>query len=99
MAYLTRISRCNFSAPQRAELLSGPYTGPFVVPGGANGKGCSGNRVRVYFRYQGELCREPFNGDATPDNIAQAERLVGMIEYEIKAGTFSYAATSPTRPG
>lgn len=64
----------------------------------AKGVEVRGNRVRVYFRYQGELCREPFNGDATPDNIAQAERLVGMIEYEIKAGTFSYARHFPDSP-
>jgi integrase len=64
----------------------------------AKGVEVRGNRVRVYFRYQGELCREPFNGDATPENIAQAERLVGMIEYEIKAGTFSYARHFPDSP-
>lgn len=64
----------------------------------AKGVEVRGNRVRVYFRFQGELCREPFNGDATPENIAQAERLVGMIEYEIKAGTFSYARHFPDSP-
>ncbi|AVO55769.1 Arm DNA-binding domain-containing protein [Ectopseudomonas mendocina] len=64
----------------------------------AKGVEVRGNRVRVYFRYQGELCREPFNGDATPENVAQAERLVGMIEYEIKAGTFSYARHFPDSP-
>ncbi|MFI7864521.1 Arm DNA-binding domain-containing protein [Ectopseudomonas khazarica] len=64
----------------------------------AHGVEVRGNRVRVYFRYEGELCREPFNGDATPANIAQAERLVGMIEYEIKAGTFSYARHFPNSP-
>jgi integrase len=57
----------------------------------ADGVEVRGNRVRVYFRYQGELCREAMPGDASPENIAQAERLVGMINYEIKAGTFSYA--------
>lgn len=64
----------------------------------ADGVEVRGNRVRVYFRYEGELCREPIPGDATPDNIAQAERLVGMINYEIKAGTFSYARHFPDSP-
>src|SRR5690606_29858550 len=64
----------------------------------AKGVEVRGNRVRVYSRYQGDLCREPLNGDATPENIAQAERLVGMIEYEIKAGTFSYARHFPDSP-
>lgn len=64
----------------------------------ADGVEVRGNRVRVYFRYEGELCREPIPGDATPENIAQAERLVGMINYEIKAGTFSYARHFPDSP-
>src|SRR3990167_1688916 len=57
-----------------------------------------GNRVRVYFRHEGELCREALPGDASPENIAQAERLVGIINYEIKAGTFSYARHFPYSP-
>lgn len=64
----------------------------------ADGVEVRGNRVRVYFRYQGELCREAMPGDASPENIAQAERLVGMIHYEIKAGTFSYARHFPNSP-
>ncbi len=64
----------------------------------ADGVEVRGNRVRVYFRYEGELCREPIPGDATPENIAQAERLVGIINYEIKAGTFSYARHFPDSP-
>ena len=43
----------------------------------ADGVEVRGNRVRVYFRYQGELCREPVKGEATPANIANAHRLVG----------------------
>lgn len=57
-----------------------------------------GNRVRVYFRYEGELCREPVPGAATAECVAQAERLAGMIRYEIKAGTFSYARHFPDSP-
>lgn len=64
----------------------------------ADGVEVRGNRVRVYFRYEGELCREPFPGSATPENIAQAARLAGMINYEIKAGTFSYARHFPDSP-
>jgi integrase len=64
----------------------------------ADGVEVRGNRLRVYFRYDGELCREPFPGDATEENKAQAERLVGMINYEIKAGTFSYARHFPDSP-
>lgn len=64
----------------------------------ADGVEVRGKTVRVYFRFEGELCREPFPGKATPENIAQAERLVGMINYEIKAGTFSYARHFPDSP-
>lgn len=54
-----------------------------------------GNSLRVYFRYQGELCREPFPGDASPANIEHASRLAGLIRHEIKHGTFSYARHFP----
>ncbi|OWJ92705.1 site-specific integrase [Pseudomonas sp. A46] len=57
-----------------------------------------GNNVRIYFRYQGELCREAIPGPATPENIANAERIVGVINYEIEAGTFSYARHFPNSP-
>ena len=99
------------SARESPPLLLGPATGRFcswpvdwaiplyrVGTQMADGVEVRGNRVRVYFRYEGELCREPFPGEATPDNIAQAERLVGMINYEIKAGTFSYARHFPDSP-
>ncbi|WP_282338534.1 DUF3596 domain-containing protein [Pseudomonas sp. PS02288] len=64
----------------------------------ADGIEVRGNSVRVYFRYQGELCREAIPGDATPENLQNAERLVGIINYEIKAGTFSYARHFPDSP-
>jgi len=64
----------------------------------ADGVEVRGNRVRVYFRYQGELCREAMPGDASPQNIANAERIAGTINYEIKAGTFSYARHFPESP-
>ncbi|HHN0676170.1 TPA: DUF3596 domain-containing protein, partial [Pseudomonas aeruginosa] len=34
----------------------------------ADGVEVRGNRIRIYFRYQGELCRESIPGDATPEN-------------------------------
>ncbi|MFJ3050881.1 Arm DNA-binding domain-containing protein [Pseudomonas nitroreducens] len=61
----------------------------------ADGVEVRGNRIRVYFRYQGELCREAVAGDATPENVANAERLAGIINYEIKHGTFSYSRHFP----
>ncbi|WP_095159156.1 Arm DNA-binding domain-containing protein [Pseudomonas sp. Irchel 3E13] len=64
----------------------------------ADGVEVRGNRVRVYFRYQGELCRETIPGDASPASVANAERLVGIINYEIQAGTFSYARHFPDSP-
>lgn len=64
----------------------------------AEGVEVRGNRVRVYFRFDGELCREAIPGDATAANIANAERLAGIINYEIKMGTFSYARHFPDSP-
>lgn len=64
----------------------------------ADGVEVRGNHVRVYFRYQGELCRETIPGDASPASVANAERLVGIINYEIQAGTFSYARHFPDSP-
>lgn len=64
----------------------------------ADGVEVRGNRVRVYFRFQGELCRELVPGIATPERIAHAERMVGTILYEIKEGTFSYARHFPDSP-
>lgn len=53
-----------------------------------------GKKVRVYFRYKGELCREPI-GNATPDNINRAQRLATIINLEIESGTFDYARHFP----
>ena len=64
----------------------------------ADGVEVRGNRVRVYFRYQGEVCREPVKGEATPANIANAHRLVGTINHEIQQGTFNYARHFPNSP-
>ncbi|AQZ95434.1 Arm DNA-binding domain-containing protein [Halopseudomonas phragmitis] len=64
----------------------------------ADGVEVRGNRIRIYFRYQGELCREPIPGEATQDNIDNAHRLVGMITFEIKQGSFDYARHFPHSP-
>ncbi|MDH0894652.1 MULTISPECIES: DUF3596 domain-containing protein [Pseudomonas] len=61
----------------------------------ADGVEVRGNAVRVYFRYGGELCRERIPGGNTPENQAHARRLVEIIEFEIRAGTFDYARHFP----
>lgn len=59
--------------------------------------------LRVYFRFQGRLCREPLALADTPANLKYAVRLVAGINDRIRHGTFDYAATFPnskniTRP-
>ena len=54
-----------------------------------------GNSVRIYFQYDGDKCRESLPGGNTPANVAQAKRLLAIIEYEIQAGTFDYARHFP----
>lgn len=54
-----------------------------------------GKRVRVYFPYDGQKCREPLPGEPTPDTIAYAGRLVELIRHEINTGTFNYARHFP----
>nr|WP_300309252.1 DUF3596 domain-containing protein [Halomonas sp.] len=61
----------------------------------ADGVEVRGNTVRVYFRWQGELCREPLPGAATSRNIEHAKRLVTIIHYEIENGTFDYVRHFP----
>lgn len=61
----------------------------------ADGVEVRGNTVRVYFRWQGDLCREPLPGSATERNIEHARRLATIINYEIEAGTFDYARHFP----
>ncbi|NJI21471.1 DUF3596 domain-containing protein, partial [Aeromonas veronii] len=51
--------------------------------------------VRVYFRFNGELCRKLVPGGNTPENREHAKRLVTVIEYEIQAGTFDYRRHFP----
>jgi integrase len=53
--------------------------------------------VRVYFYWEGQLCREPV-GPPTEKNIQHAERLAQIIRYELEAGTFDYARHFPDSP-
>ena len=53
-----------------------------------------GKSVRVYFRYEGELCREKI-GEATPENIDRARRLAQIIKLEQESGTFEYRRHFP----
>jgi integrase len=61
----------------------------------ADGVEIRGNSLRVYFRYNGELCREQIPGGASLANQEHARRLVEIIEFEIQAGTFDYARHFP----
>lgn len=51
--------------------------------------------IRVFFRYQNRLCREPLRLPVTPANIKHAARLVATINAQVRAGIFDYAATFP----
>ncbi|WP_420850750.1 tyrosine-type recombinase/integrase [Pseudomonas lalucatii] len=54
-----------------------------------------GKSIRIYFRYNGEMCWEPVKGPATAERIAHYERLVASINYEIDTGSFDYARHFP----
>jgi len=60
----------------------------------ADGYEVRGKSVRVYFRYEGELCREKI-GEATPENIERARRLASIIKLEQESGTFDYKRHFP----
>ena len=54
-----------------------------------------GNSVRIYFQYDGEKCCESIPGGNKPATVAQAKRLLAIIEYEIESGSFDYARHFP----
>jgi len=60
-----------------------------------NGVEARGKSVRIYFQYNGEKYWESIPGGNTPAMVAQAKRLVEIIEYEIQIGTFDYARHFP----
>lgn len=49
-----------------------------------------GERIRIYFNYAGERRFQTVDGKPVPETLEHYERLVEIIEYEIKAGTFVY---------
>ncbi|WP_421865220.1 tyrosine-type recombinase/integrase [Motiliproteus sp.] len=53
--------------------------------------------VRVYFYWEGELCRETI-GPTTTKNIEQAKRLAKIIRYEIDSECFDYSRHFPDSP-
>jgi len=53
-----------------------------------------GERVRVYFQYEGEKCREPM-GPATTENIEHAKRIAATIDHEIQRAIFDYGRMFP----
>ena len=64
----------------------------------ADGVEVRGKAVRIYFRFEGKLCKEPFPGEPTPGTIERATRQAAIIRHEIKAGTFVYARWFPDSP-
>jgi integrase len=61
----------------------------------SNGVEVRGGAVRVYFRYDGRLCRERYPGPATESNLKHAEAMVKVIQHEIQTGTFNYGRHFP----
>ena len=56
----------------------------------ANGVEKHGNKLRIYFYYEGEKCREPLGLAATAENITYGEAKAAQINHEIKTCTFDY---------
>lgn len=54
-----------------------------------------GGSLRVYFRYEKTLCREPLNLKPTAPNKLYALRLVDEIRARIRAGIFDYGEYFP----
>ncbi|WP_390619124.1 Arm DNA-binding domain-containing protein [Maricurvus nonylphenolicus] len=61
----------------------------------ANGVEVRGNKLRIYFNYENEKCREPLGLDNTPENKAYAASKVATIRHEIQAGSFDYSHHFP----
>ncbi|PTQ87679.1 Arm DNA-binding domain-containing protein [Agitococcus lubricus] len=54
-----------------------------------------GNSIRVYFWYNGELCRETLGLPATEANLEYASKLIQVIHFELSQDTFKYARHFP----
>lgn len=61
----------------------------------AKGVEVRGNKLRIYFNYNGEKCREPLGLDDKPQNRNYAESLVATIRHEIQVGNFDYSRHFP----
>jgi integrase len=62
----------------------------------------AGNRIELYFRFQGKKARPTLDQKPTPSNLAYAKRLVADIEERIRQGRFTFetfAAEFPTYKG
>lgn len=57
----------------------------------------AGKNVRVYFYWEGKVCKEPI-GPVNDLTIDKAKTLAQMIKYEIKEGTFDYSRHFPESP-
>ncbi len=60
-----------------------------------NGVEIHGKKLRIYFPYEGEKCREPLDLEPTPENLTYAENMVKMIRHEIRASSFIYSKYFP----
>lgn len=56
------------------------------------------NNIRISFTTNRQRHRELLNIPPTPDNIDYAEKLVSLINSEIKGGTFNYQKHFPNSP-
>lgn len=63
----------------------------------ADGYEIHGNSVRVYFYWEGKLCKERV-GSNTPANVDHASKLAEIIRYELANGSFDYARHFPDSP-
>lgn len=58
-----------------------------------------GDRIQLYFRFQGQKCRPTLDMKPTPPNLLHAKRLVADIEERIRHGRFDLAKEFPTYKG
>lgn len=58
-----------------------------------------GDRIQLYFRFQGQKCRPTLDLKPTPPNLAHAKRLVADIEERIRHGRFDLAKEFPAYKG
>ena len=64
-----------------------------------NGVERRGGKLRIYFNYNGEKCREPLGlglglGN-TPENVTYAQNVVATVQHKIKPCTFDYSKHFP----